>query len=191
MSALLLPELAREESGSNLRVAETLEAESLRLEELRGKPEEAEALKKRAARSAQGATSTTLSRRANIVGLWQLALEHFEDGLSAEQSQELLEAIRNTIDNWLRVVQDCRELCRLLSEVSGSPEGLGEGLVAAEEEVKRVKVAAEKMHAFITRARLPIDPGLLERGRKEIAENRYRTAEQIRAGSTQTEGEGE
>ena len=35
---------------------------------------------------------------ANVVGLWQLALELFKDGLSAEQSRELLQALRNTID---------------------------------------------------------------------------------------------
>jgi hypothetical protein len=190
MSALMLPEIAREMSGSNRRVAETLEAESLQLEELRGKPEEAEALRRRAPRSARGATSTTLSRRANIVGLWQFALEFFEDGLSAEQSQEILQAIRNTIDNWFRVVQDCRDLWRLVAEVGGSPEGL-EGLNAAENEVRRISEAVEKMHAFITRARPPIDPGLLERGRKEIAQNRYRTAEQIRSACERAKGEGE
>jgi hypothetical protein len=190
MSALMLPELAREMSGSNRRVAETLEAESLRLEELRRKPEEAEALKRRAPRSARGATSTTLSRKANIVGLWELALEHFEEGLSTEQSQEMLQAIRNTIDNWLRAVRDCRDLWRLVEQVGGSPEGL-EGLDAAENEVRRIREAVEKMHAFITRPRPPIDPSLLERGRKEIVENRYRTAEQIRSGCNQAAGEGE
>lgn len=190
MSALLLPELAREMSGSNLRVAETLEAESLRLTERRGKPEEAESLKRHAPRSARGATSTTLSRRADIVGVWKLALELLEDGLSAEQSQEMLQAIQNTIDNWLRAVQTCREMWRLVAEVGGSPEGL-EGLDAAEAEVRQVRAAVEKLRAFFTRARLPIDPGLLERGRKEIVEKRYRTAEQIRSGCRPAEGEGE
>src|SRR5207244_1698036 len=122
MSALLLPELAREMSGSNLRVAETLEAETLRLEELRGKPDEAEALKRHAPRSARGATSTALSRRADIVGVWKLALELFEDGLNTEQAQVMLQAMRITIDNWLRVVQNCRDLWRLVAELGGSPE---------------------------------------------------------------------
>lgn len=191
MSALLLPELAWEMSGSNRRVADALEAESRRLEELRGKPDQTEALKRRAPQSARGATSSTLSRRANIVGLWQLALEQFGDGLSGEQSQELLQAIRSTIDNWLRVVQNCRELWRLVAEVGGGPpEGL-EGLDATEEEVRRVRAAVEKMHAFITRDRAPIDAGLLERGRKDFIEKRYRTAEQIRSGCRRVEGAGE
>ena len=166
MSALLLPELAREMSRSNRRVAETLEAESLQLEALRRKPEDVEVLKRRASQSARGATCTTLHRRANIVGLWQLALEHFDVGLSDEQSQELLQAILNTIDNWLRVVQDCRELWRQVTEVGCSPENL-EGLDAAEMEVRRVRAEVEEMHAFITRARPPIAPGLLEMGRQE------------------------
>ncbi len=61
-----------------------------------------------------------------------------------------------------------------------------EGLRGKPEEAESLK-----MHAFITRARLSIDPGLLERGRKEIVENRYRTAEQIRSGRSQDEGDRE
>jgi hypothetical protein len=190
ISALMLPELAREMSGSNRHVAEALEAESLRLEELRGKPEETEALKRRAPQSARVATSTTLSRRANIADLWQLTLELFEGGLSAEQSQEMLQAFRNTIDDWLRGVQKCREMWKLVANLGGAPEGL-EALNAAEAQVGRIRAAVDKMHGFMTRARPPIDPSLLERGRKEIAEGRYRTADQIRAGCTPAGGKGE
>ena len=87
----------------------------------------------------------------------------------------------DTINNRLRVVQDCRELWRRATEVGCSPEGL-EGLDAAEAEVNRVRAEVENMHAFLTRARPPLDPVLLEKGRKEISENRYRTADQIRSG---------
>ena len=169
-------------------MAEALEMELRRLVALRAKPEEAEALKREAPRRAQEATSIAMSRRATIVGLWKLALEYFEDGSSAEQSLEMLQAIRHTIENWLRVVQDCRDLWRLVAEVGGTaaevvgpPQGV-EGLDATEQEVKRIAAAVEHMQAFMTRARPPIAPDALDQGRREIAENRYRTAEEIRMG---------
>src|SRR4051794_33888181 len=154
MSALLFPELAKEMSGSNRQVAEALEAESLRLEELRKKPEEAEAIKRQAPRSARGATSAALTRRVSIVGLWQHVLELFEDGLSAGQARETLDAMRDSIDNWLRVVQDCRALWKLVADVGGSPEGL-EGLDAAEAEVRGVRLAVERKSAFLNRPKPP------------------------------------
>jgi uncharacterized protein YhaN len=190
MPTLLLPELAKEMSWSSRHLAETVEAESRQLKELREKPEEAEALRRRAPQSARGATSTALGRRANIVDVWRLALEHLEHGLSAEQSREMLQAILSAIDDWLRVVQDCHDLWRLVAEIGGSPAGM-EGLEAAEEEVRRVRAAVEKTHDFIARDRPSIDAGLLERGRKEIAEGRYRTADQIRSGCKGAKGEAE
>jgi hypothetical protein len=181
MSLLLLPELANEMSGSNRRVAEALEAESLQLEELRGKPGETETLKRRAPQSARGATSDTLSRKVNIVSVWQLALDLLREGLTVEQAQEILQAMQNSIDNWLRVARWCRELCRRAAE-AGASLGELEALAAAEEEVGRIGAAVERMHAFVTRARPPIDVGLLEKGRQQIAENCFETAEQIRSG---------
>lgn len=179
MPALMSPGLVTELSGGDRRLAEALETELQRLATLRSKPDQAEALKRDAPRSAQEATSITLSRQATIVGVWDLALKHFEDGSSAEQAHEMLQAIRHTIDNWLRAVRDCRDLWKLVAEVGGSPKG-SEGLDSAEQEVKRLALAVENMRAFMTRARPPIDPDALERGRTEIAENRYRTADQLR-----------
>jgi hypothetical protein len=181
MPALISPGLVTDLSGGDRQLAEALEKELQRLVELRAKPDPAEVLKREAPRSAREATSITLSRRATIVGVWELALKHFEDGSNAAQAHEMLQAIQYTIDNWLRAARDCRDLWRLAAEVGGSPEGL-EGLEAAEREVKQIAAAVENMRAFMTRTRPPIAPDALERGRKEIAENRYRTGDQIRCG---------
>jgi hypothetical protein len=187
MSALLLPELARETAGSNRRVAEKLEAESRRLEQLREKAEDGQALKKQATRSARGATGTTMSRKADVLGLWQHALEVFADGLEGGQARDLLQTLRESIDSWLRLAEDCRAMWRFAATLGSPPQG-PEGLDAAEEEVKRVKAAVEKMQAFLSRPRPPVDVGRFEKGREDLAQGRYRTGAQIRSGNPPAEG---
>ncbi len=188
MTTLLLPELARELARSNRVVAEALEAEARQLQELRSEMDEAETLKKRAVRSARDATSTTISRKAEVLGIWQQTLARLEDGLSAERSQEMLQDARAILESWLRLAQNSRDLWELAATLGNRPEGL-EGLSAAEMDIQQIRGAVEKTHAFLTRTRPPVDIALLERGRKEIAQGRYKTADQIRSSSGQSEKE--
>ena len=187
MSTLLLPELAQELAGSNGRVAESLEAESRWLEKLRGECQEVEALKKRAVRGARRATGATVNRKAEVLGVWQLALEDLEDGLAGEQSKEILLNVQTIIESWLRLARNSRAMWTFAAAIGSSPEGL-EGLSAAETEVQQVKASLEQMQAFLTRARPPVDGALLEGGRQEIARGRYKTAEQIHSGRLGTGG---
>jgi hypothetical protein len=149
--------------------------------------EELKALKTRAAQSAKSATAATLSRKAETLGVWQIALDIFRDGLGDVQSKEVLQNVLDSVDSWLRLVQNSREMWRFAAALGNTPEGLEE-LGTAEDEIKQVKAAVEKMSAFLGRPRPPVDPSLLDRGRNEIAQGRYRTAEQIRAGRGPAEG---
>src|SRR5262245_37394940 len=120
-------------------------------------------------RSFQMADECASSIATNILRHWQFMLQRFENGLNGEQSQELLQSMRRIIDEWVQAI---------------GPERL-ETLGAARESVMRVRAEAERMHVFLTRPRPPIDPVLLTRGCKEIAEGRYKTAEQIRSARPQ------
>jgi hypothetical protein len=180
-STLLLPELAREIAGSNRRVAESLATESRRLEDLQQEMNEPEALRKRAARSAQGATTATLSRNADIAGVWQRTLEILEDGLAGDQAKELLQNVLDIIDSWLGIAQKSRDIWRLATALGNSAEGLAE-LDAAEQEAKRVRTAVEKMQVFFSRTRQPLDVARLEKGRADVAEGRFKNPEQMRSG---------
>ena len=188
MSTLLLPELAREVAESNRRVADSFEAELQRLEQLRTEAKESGALKRRAARSARGAASNTLSRKAEVVGAWQHALELLEDGLSTEQAKGILQEIRHIIESWLNLARHCRALGTFATTLGSPPEWLA-GLNAAETEVQQVKVAVENMHTFFSRPRPPVNPALLELGRSEIAGGHYRSGQQICAGGRRADGE--
>jgi DNA-binding XRE family transcriptional regulator len=188
MTTLLLPELARELVRSNRVVAEALQAEVRQLKELRSEMEQAEAVKKRAIQSARDATSATVSRKAQVVGIWQQTLARFEDGLSAERWQEMLQDTQAILESWLRLAQNSRDLWEFAVTLGNRPEGLQE-LSSAEIDIQQVRAAVEKTHVFLTRTRPPVDIALLERGRKEIAQGRYKTADQIRSGSGQSEKE--
>ena len=122
MSALLLPELAREMAASNRRVADSVEAESHRLEELRGAMEQAEPLRKRALRSAREAWSCALNRKADPRAVWQNAWEIIEDGLDGEKARDLLADIQNLIDAWFRLAQTARLLWRIAASAGAVPD---------------------------------------------------------------------
>jgi hypothetical protein len=80
----------------------------------------------------------------------------------------------------MSLAQNSRDLWELAATHGNRPEGL-EGLSAAEMDIQQTRGAAAKTHAFLTRTRPPVDIALLERGRKEIAQGRYKTADQIRS----------
>jgi hypothetical protein len=187
MSTLLLPELARELAASNRRVADSFEAESRQLQELQLTAGERHALKVRAVRSARAAAAATLGRKTETLAVWRNVLDVLHDGLDDGRSNELLKHVLDTIDTWLRLAQDSRDLWGFAAALGAPQEGADE-LRAAEEEVRRVKGTAESMNTFLGRPWPPVDPSLLERGRNEIAQGRYRTAEQIRAGRGPAEG---
>jgi hypothetical protein len=180
MSTLLLPELAREMAGSNRRVADSFEAESRRLTDLRQKAENPDALKRRAARSARSAMGTALSRQAEALDIWQSALDDFREGVGDVQSNAVLRDVHDIIESSFRLARFCRELAHF-AVIGGNPaESLGE-LDAAEAAIRQVQAAVEKMSNFLNRPRSPVDVARLETGRGEIAQGRFRTAEQIRS----------
>jgi hypothetical protein len=181
MSMLLMPELAREMVGSNRRVADSLEAESRQLQELRPQADDIDALKRRAARSARSAVLAALSRQAEAGDFWQSALDEFTDGVGDAQSNRLLQDVRDIIDSWFRLGQHSREMVRVAVALGNPPEALEE-LDAAERTIRHMKAAVEKMDAFLHGSRRPIDAALLAKGREDVAQGRFRTAEQIRAG---------
>jgi len=98
------------------------------LEELRGKLRPKSA-KKASASKRTGSDQHTLSRRANLVGPFgNSLLELFGGWLSAEQSQEMLQAIRSTIITGFasyRTVAIYGDLCG--SRVSPDPGEAGRG----------------------------------------------------------------
>ncbi len=190
MSALLLPELAREMAGSNRRVAATLEAESHRLEKLRAEEEGSEGLARWARLGARGATAATLSRKVEVLGLWQQTQGVFAEGLNGERALGLLQIVLETIESWLFLARVGRAVWTNVEALGGPVEGT-EGLRAAEEEITRAKGQVEKIYAFLTRPRFPVDPALLEKGQEEIARGKYKIVDQIRSARGPAEGEKE
>jgi hypothetical protein len=177
MPSQLLLRLAREMAESNRRAAAAVEAESWQS----ATPQEADALRRRGARAAQDLTRFTLSRRAEARDVWDGALEVLREGATGEESREVLQVVQDISDSWLALAQKTRELWRDVTAASGAaPEGLDE-LDAAEREVKEVKAAAEKMHAFLARTRTPLDPALLRQGREEVEQGRFKTPEEMRS----------
>jgi tetratricopeptide (TPR) repeat protein len=180
MSTLLFPELAREMAGSNHRVGDSLEAESRRLTDLQQTTENRDALAREAARSARSAMAAALRRHAEALDFWQSALDDFRDGVTDVRSKAMLENVRAIIDSWLRLARFSREMA-LFAGRSGNPlVALGE-LDAAEAAIREVQSAVEKMSDFLNRPRPAVDAAILAAGREEIAQGRYRTAEQLRA----------
>lgn len=181
MSTLLLPDLAREMAAFNRRVADSVEAETRRVEKLREAMEPDEALRKRATLSAREALRHTLSQAPDAQAVWHTVLELLKDGLSGEELTELLRDVRDAVETWLTLAQKTRGLCESAKANSAAEAGLAE-LARAEASVREVKAAAEKVAAFMSRPRPPIDPARLQRGREEADQGRVRSPEQMRAG---------
>jgi hypothetical protein len=137
MSTLLWPELAREKAGSYSRVAASLEEELRQIEDLRSKEDGREALKRRAARGARWAMADTLRSEAEILDFWRSTLDIFKEGVGDVPSNEMLQNVRDIIENWLRLARNSREMLRLAAALGHPPEGLEE-LSAAEVEVGQV-----------------------------------------------------
>ncbi len=181
----LPPELSREMVEFNRKLADSVKS---RWEGRRG--EDAASLRRRGTRAARELTRFALSRSSDARAAWEGALEFIEEGVRGEDAREAVQVARNVIDSWLALAQQARELWQDVAATTGAiPEGLGE-LDAAEAEVTKIKSAADQTHAFLNRARPPVDPALLEKGQEEIAQGRYRTAEQIHSDFRQGQGEG-
>jgi hypothetical protein len=181
---ILEPDLGRQMVEFNRRVAESAKAG--------WRPRQAEnaaSLRRKGTRAARELTRVALSRGSDAGAYWEGALEVIEEGVRGEEAREAVRVVRDIIDSWLALAQKARELWQDVAAATGAtPEGLDE-LDAAEAEVMQVKSAAEKTYTFLSRARPPVDPGRLEKGQEEIAQGRYRTAEQIRADYPEAKGE--
>ncbi len=176
----LLPMLAREIVGSNNRVAEMFEVESRRLEKLRAGQNGAESLIKDASRIAREATRATLNRRADVLGLWQDVREFFDDGANLEQCKQALQNALDAVESWLRLARNARGMWSIAKTSADAHVVLTE-LDAAEEEIRNVKTAIEKMHGFLVRPRPPVDRTSLEKGRQQCAEGKLKSPEEMRA----------
>jgi hypothetical protein len=177
----LLAELAQENAASNRRVASSVDAEARRAERLRPLPEQSGALRRRLARSAREALRYALGQAGGARGLWQSALALFEEGLEGGEAGVAVRAVLEVFDSWLSVARSTRDLWGTAERAGAAPEGLEE-LDTAAREVEAFRAAAEKLLAFLTRDRPPVDPAALERARQAIAAGKYKDPEAVRAG---------
>ena len=160
----LMPELAREMAAFNRKAADFARASRLRL---------------RGAQAARQLTRFTLYREGDARTVWQAALEAFEEGLTAEESAAVLQTVRDVADTWLDLAREAREFWGEVAATEAAPEGLEE-LSRAEAGVSGVKAAAERMHAFLSRPRPPLDLERLRAGLAEAEQRRVKTAAQMR-----------
>jgi hypothetical protein len=161
----LMPELARERADSNRKIAAIAEAARLRRE---GAP------------AARKLTRLAIARGPDAREQWQEVTEALRGGLSGETATEVVGVTLEVADTWLEMARVARQLC---VEAGAGPEGL-EQLDEVEKEVRQVRTEAERTQAFLTRPRPPIDAERLEKGRRDIAEGRFKTAEEIGASRT-------
>src|SRR5438105_1682016 len=119
MSALLLPGLAQEMAASNLRVADSVEAETRRVEKLQHETEEAAA-------SAREAIRHTIHRAPDAQAIWQATLEVMADGVQGEELNELLHDVRTVARTWLTLAEKACELGRLAAAMGAPSEELEE-----------------------------------------------------------------
>jgi hypothetical protein len=161
---------------SHRRIAASVVAESWQS----ATPQDADA-RRRGARAARELTRFTLSRSSDARDVWEGALEVLREGATGEESREVLQVVQDITDSWLALAHKTRELWRnVTAATDAAPEGLDD-LDAAERDVKEVQAAAEKMHAFLSRTRPPLDPALLQKGREEIARGHFKTPEEMRS----------
>jgi hypothetical protein len=176
MSSLSMPQLGRDIVES-YRKASVSVGETLRLDP----SQNTDSVRRRAARSARELIRFTLSRRGDARAVWQGALEVIEDGLNGEQSREVMRVVQDVIDRWFGLARKSRDWWRDVEAATGAKPELLDELDAAEKDVQDVRSAAEKVLGFLTRPRPPIDPARLEQGIKDIAEGRFKTAEQAQS----------
>jgi hypothetical protein len=177
----LLPELARENAASNRRIASSVGAAARRADDLRQSPTQAGAVRRRAARGAREALRYAVGQAAHAHGLWQEALALLQEGQEGDEARASVRAVLEVFDSWQSVAGSTRELWAAVERAGATPEGLHE-LDAASQDIEAFRAAAEKLLAFLTRERPPVDPAALERARQVVAEGKYKDPEAVRAG---------
>jgi hypothetical protein len=145
------------------------------------KTEDAAALRRRGTRAARELTRFTLGRKSDPEAVWQGALEVLQDGVNGEEAREVVSVARNIIDSWLALAQKTRELWQDVAATTGAEPEMLDDLEKAQQEVERVKSAAEKVYAFFTRPWAPIDQDRLRKGLEEAAQGRLKSPEEMLA----------
>jgi hypothetical protein len=177
----LLLELAQENAASNRRIASSIDAEAGRAEKLRQLRNQLGTLRRRVACSAREALRYALGQAGDARGLWQGVVGLFDEGLEGGEARAAVRGSLEVFDSWFRVAQSTRALWTTAERAGATPEGLHE-LDEASQEIESFRAAAEKLLAFLTRERPPVDPATLERARQAVAEGKYKDPEAVRDG---------
>src|SRR4051794_1209169 len=120
MSTLLfMPGLGREIAESNRRAADSLKAEAASWLQQEQDPA---VLRRRGLRAVREVTHFTLSRKSDARAVWQSALEILEEGITAEESRQILQITRDVCDTWLGLAQKTRALWEDVTAVGVVPE---------------------------------------------------------------------
>src|SRR5438105_13014884 len=100
MSALLLPELARENAAYNRRVTTSVETVARRLE----------TSSRSLTSDAREALRYTLAQAAEARSLWQGTQALFTDGVEGGEARAALRAVLDVFDSWFGLAKSTREL---------------------------------------------------------------------------------
>jgi hypothetical protein len=180
MSLLLLHDLAHEKAASNRRIAQSVVSAAQRVEELRRLKEKLTTPRRRITSDTQEALRYTLAEAAEARSIWQGARELFEEGLEGGEARELLQVVLEVFASWFGLAKTTRDLWQVTVEVGATPEGLTE-LDLAEGHVQALQKSAEDLKAFLTRARPPVDPALLDKARQAVGQGRFKSPEEVRS----------
>ncbi len=181
MATLLVSELAREHAASNRRVAQSVQAEARRLEEVGQPGIDVANLTRRGTRGAREALRITRAKAAEARQLWDAGMAFFEDGLAGDEARGLIQAFADFFDSWFDLAAATRDYVHHTAAQAGvSPAG-EEDLDTACRDVEALRKAAAELRDFLNRPLAPVDPAALERAREAVAQGRYQTPEAVRS----------
>jgi hypothetical protein len=129
---------------------------------------------------AREALDNTLREAEENRRLWDGVLAMVGEGIEGGECRDLLQRQLGLFDAWFALLQVTRHSITAAAEAGAAPEG-AEALEAAAGQMERLRKAAADMLAFVTRPRPPVDPAVLDRARKAVAQGQFEGPEAVRS----------
>lgn len=183
----LFEDLAEETSASNRRVADRLDEEARRLDEMRGATASLEELRQRAVASARQASDWAISHVSRDEGVWRSGLDALCQKPTGDDPERRLRTLLSMFETSLRLTTAARSLWEIAQE-------LGADVVPPDEfnwaERRFLELATEVRRALEHRSRewQPADKDRLAQGLQLAREGKTVKADEARAWFRRTGG---
>jgi hypothetical protein len=184
----LIPELARAKTEFNRLSASAVNAEILRVDQLRALRTQWETLARRVDREAIVATENIVDEVQEIQELWSSAVNWLREGRAAEEQIRVLEAVAELAGSCRDYLDSVGRMWELLVRMGGQAER-GRALAEAGRRLEQVRSEASRALDARMSPWRPSDRARFERGQQEIAEGKAIDPDSARARFRMNQGQ--